>query len=224
MKIREIFEEKKQQAPFLIFLAFLIFFTIARMYRLLQIQGPPLTPGGGAGKGGYTLHHLYYGVALLIISGWISINYKEPKLYPITAILYGAGLGLFFDEIGYMLTHFKNYWDGITYTIVLTIILILFNIIFFKEFWDSVGDNLHKYAKKNKLEKGPLSLIGVANTFEVVNKILPTTRQITAGFTGLILIGAGVLILEYPDLITYWVAAAFILSGAAYIIRAYKSK
>ncbi|MFP4116670.1 MAG: hypothetical protein ACLFQ8_00045 [Candidatus Aenigmatarchaeota archaeon] len=71
---------------------------------------------------------------MIIIAGWISLDHKNKNLERLSAILYGLGLGIFFDEIGLLLTEFTDYWAGITYTSVVTISLFMLNFIFFKDF------------------------------------------------------------------------------------------
>lgn len=216
MSITNHFNERRDEAPFLIFIAFLISFSIGRGWRFFAIEGPPLRTAT------YTLHHLYYGVALLMVAGWIAINYRDRDLTRITALIYGAGLGLFFDEIGYVLTHFENYWDEITYTVVIGISLILLNIIYFSDFWKSVSSDLQSFAKEKNLTKGPLNLMGLINVFNKAEEKMPETRKITNVFTGIVFVAAGIMILEYPDFVYYWIAGAFFLTGISYIVRALK--
>ncbi len=45
------------------------------------------------------------------------------------------------------------------------------------------------------------------------------TKKLSTLFIGIVLIGTGILVLEMPELIRYWVAAAFFLSGLSYFIR-----
>lgn len=217
MSILDHFRDKQKEAPFLIFLSFLISFAVGRGWRFFEIGGPPLrTPT-------YTLHHLYYGVALLIIAGWIAIIYKDRNLTRINSLIYGAGLGLFFDQIGYMLTHFENYWDEITYTVVIGIGLILLNIIYFPDFWKSVGSELKSVAEEKNLRYGPLNLIGLVNLLNKAEEKTSKTGKITNIFISIVLIVAGIMILEYPRFVSYWVAGAFVLTGFSYIINAVKT-
>ena len=213
VKFLEFFKNKRKEAPFLIFISFLISFIIARSWVYLEI-GDPL-PGSEL----YIIHHLYLGIAFLIIAGWLAINYKGQTLKSVTAIIYGAGLGIFFDVIGLLLTHFGDYYDGITYTVVVIVSLVLLNIVYFQDFWKTVGGNIRTYAEKRDLRYGPLNLMGLVSILGEVDKRMPETGRVTALLTGLILVGGGILILMWPDLIRYWVALAFFLSGITYIIR-----
>ncbi len=213
-------KQKHQETTFLIFLSFLISFIVARVYVYFFIgfgTASDLFP-----MKNYFLHHLYYGIALLVLAGWLAINYKNKKIHRISSILYGIGLGLFLDEIGLLLTHFENYWDSITYTLIIITSLILINIILFKDFWDSIRKELKQYINKKQIKHGPFNILHIIDVLDMINEKMPNTKKITTFFTGLILITAGILTLNYPNLIYYWVSGAFILSGVSYLIQAIK--
>lgn len=220
MSLLDRFEEREKGIPFLIFISFFVSFSFARIYEYLAVVGPSLEFFGGK----YTGHHFYYGIAFLITAGWLAINYRgdDNRLNYVSAILYGIGLGLFFDEIGLILTHFENYWDWITYTFIVAISVTLLNIVFFREFWDSVGSDILSFAKENNLDRGPLNLMGLISLLGMVDRKMPRTSQITTAFIGSILILAGILVMEYPEFIKYWIAGAFVLSGFSYIVQAVK--
>ncbi|RZN63367.1 MAG: hypothetical protein EF811_00515 [Methanonatronarchaeia archaeon] len=205
------------EAPFLIFLSFLISFVIARVYVLML--GDVATGRDVFPFEYYMIHHFYYGVILMIIAGWIAIIYKDKNVHRIAAVLYGAGLGVFFDELGLLLTHFEDYWDPITYTAVIIIALILLNIIFFKNFWRSVGSELKYLVVTKKLHYGPFNLVGVVDIMDETQDKIPKTNRIVNIFMGIVLFAAGILVIMYPTLLYYWVAAAFFLTGLSYFIK-----
>lgn len=215
MSVLEHFKKKRKEAPFLIFVAFLISFSAARLYELLGVMGPSLKFGEG---GRYTGHHLYYGIILLVVSTWIAINYKDRDLTHVTALLYGGGLGLFFDEIGLILTQFESYWDGITYTVIVAISLVFLNFIFFEDFWSSVGGQLRSFARERELKGGPLSLMGLVDFLDKIEDSLPETSKLGTRFIGVILIWVSILVIEFPEFVHYYIAGAFILTGLREII------
>ena len=77
-----------------------------------------LFPGTILEVRGYHIHHFWYGLVMLVISGWIGISIEDERINRVAAILFGAGGGLVGDEIGLLLT-FGDYWTEITYTIVI---------------------------------------------------------------------------------------------------------
>jgi len=157
-----------------------------------------------------------------MIAGWISIVHRDKVMCRVSATLYGLGLGIFFDEIGLLLTHFTDYWAGITYTFVIIISLIMLNFIFFSDFWKEVGTGLSRYAKKNKFDRGPWNLLGVVNIIDEVENKMIKTNKMAMGFIGMVFLVTGILIILYPRLIQYWVGGAIILSGVEHIIHSVK--
>lgn len=83
--------------PFIAFVAFLISFVLTRAIAYLF-------PSVNLIIGKYHIHHFYYGIALLIVSNWITLvsNREGPRLF--AAMLFGIGLGILADEAGLLLT------------------------------------------------------------------------------------------------------------------------
>lgn len=90
---------------------------------------------------GYHIHHFYFGILLMGIAGWLAIvgnkRFSKVKL----AIMYGAGLGLFMDEIGLLLSE-GDYFSPLSYLLGIFLLGILINIIYFPPFWSSVRESL----------------------------------------------------------------------------------
>lgn len=215
MKLLDRFKDRREETPFLIFLSFAVSFAVTRVYA--TVYEPVLDIGD------YTFYHLYLGVALIIVAGWLAINYKDRDLTRVNALIFGVGLGVFFDQIGFMLTHFEDYWAGVTYSVVILVSLVLLNVVYFSDFWRAVGSGFYSYAEKKNLRYGPLNLMGLVSILGRVEKNMPKTNDLVAGFIGVVLMIAGFLSLEWPDLIRYWISGAFFLSGIAYILRAIRS-
>jgi hypothetical protein len=53
---------------------------------------------------GVRTHHYVYGIFLLAIAGYLALLFKDARATPWIAIVYGAGLGLTFDEFGFWIT------------------------------------------------------------------------------------------------------------------------
>lgn len=220
MSWRDKFNEKRDEIPFLIFVSFLLSFLIARLYVYFFVPG--LASADIFPLDGYVLHHFYYGIALIIIAAWIGLVHKDRNLERGASVLYGLGLGLFFDEIGLLLTEFADYWAGITYTFVVLISLFMLNFIFFKDFWSTVGSGARNFIKEHNLNQSPFSFIGIIDILDEVEKKMPKTGRKVSITTGLIFVAAGVLVMRYPNLIRYWVGGAFLISGIAQIAKSMK--
>ena len=78
---------------------------------------------------GFELHHLYYGIILLIITSIMSVFNKNDK---ISSILYAISLGLIIDEFEYALKGFgdiNKYAATLPSVIVITLLIILTIVI-----------------------------------------------------------------------------------------------
>jgi len=64
-------------------------------------------------QGGIHFHHFWYGLALIIVAGWIGIALSDAWLGRNLAIVFGLGAGLIGDEVGLLLT-FGDYTSNIT--------------------------------------------------------------------------------------------------------------
>lgn len=90
---------------------------------------------------GYHIHHFYFGILLLSVAGWLAIVGNKYLSKTKLAIMYGAGLGLFMDEIGMLLSE-GDYFSPLSYLLGLFLLGILINIIYFPPFWSSVRSNV----------------------------------------------------------------------------------
>ncbi len=64
-------------------------------------------------RGGIHFHHFWYGLALVVIAGWLGIALSEERLDRNLAIVFGLGAGLIGDEVGLLLT-FGDYTSNLT--------------------------------------------------------------------------------------------------------------
>jgi hypothetical protein len=99
-----------RQPEFLFFVAFLVTFgfirTSAHLIRA-QVSWWP----GNVEVGGTHIHHLVWGILLLLITGWIGIAVApESPWHEILAVLFGVGTGLTLDEFALWLNLKDVYW------------------------------------------------------------------------------------------------------------------
>ena len=80
-------------------------------------------------RGGFHIHHFWYGMCMLAVGGWLGISYDHDRIRRVAAIIFGAGGGLVGDEVGLLLT-FGDYWTGITYTVVIVFLTVATLLIF----------------------------------------------------------------------------------------------
>jgi hypothetical protein len=103
--------ETGREAQLLFFVAFLASFgfirTSAHMIRA-QVSWWP----GNVSLGGTHIHHLVWGILLLLIFGWIGVAvHPGSPLREITAVFFGIGAGLTMDEFALWLNLKDVYWE-----------------------------------------------------------------------------------------------------------------
>lgn len=124
---QEVIVEKYKEVAFWVLSSFLVSFALARtVVRLF--------PNTFLVINSSHIHHFAYGFILLAIAGYVSLI--KPGRAPVwLACLYGAGLGLAVDESG-MWLHLTNlYYNDTSEDIIVFIIAVLVNIVYFGEFW-----------------------------------------------------------------------------------------
>ncbi len=103
---------RDQRAGFVLLAAFLISFLFIRTSaRLMRSPRVPWWPGSVTTSGGLHLHHLVWGIVLLLISGFLA--FATPDASPgseIEAAVFGVGAGLTLDEFALLIYLRDVYW------------------------------------------------------------------------------------------------------------------
>jgi hypothetical protein len=105
--------EPGRECAFIVLLAFLISFlfirTSARMIRDPRITWWP----GNVEAGGIHIHHLVWGIGLLLIGGFAAfVSDLYAPWWQVTAIVFGIGAGLTLDEFALWLRLEDVYWSA----------------------------------------------------------------------------------------------------------------
>src|SRR3989441_6724563 len=87
-------------------LAFVAGFLGARLFATLN-------PRVVVVQNGIHFHHFWYGLALVIVAGWIGIALSDAWVGRNLAIIFGLGAGVIGDEVGLLLT-FGDYTSNLT--------------------------------------------------------------------------------------------------------------
>jgi hypothetical protein len=103
--------ETGREAQFLFFVAFLASFgfirTSTHMIRA-QVSWWP----GNVSVGGTHIHHLVWGILLLLVFGWIGVAvFPESPWREVVAVFFGIGAGLTMDEFALWLNLKDVYWE-----------------------------------------------------------------------------------------------------------------
>jgi hypothetical protein len=101
---------------FLALLSFLVSFLTARMFTTFFPYVVVVT-------GGVHFHHFWYGLGMVIVSGWVGIVTTNLRYRPRLAIIFGIGGGLIGDEAGLLLT-LGNYYSALTLPIVVSVVVV----------------------------------------------------------------------------------------------------
>src|SRR5213593_5095258 len=64
-------------------------------------------------RGAVHFHHFWYGLAMVVATGWLGISLSNERMGRNLAIIFGLGAGLIGDEVGLLLT-FGDYTSNLT--------------------------------------------------------------------------------------------------------------
>jgi hypothetical protein len=81
--------------------------------RLMRSPRVPWWPGSVVSEGGVHVHHLFFGIVLMMVAGGLSfaVGETDGPWYAIYAVLFGIGLGLAIDEYALWLHLDDVYWS-----------------------------------------------------------------------------------------------------------------
>ncbi len=230
--------KRDNRIPFLITISYLFSFLSIRLMVLIagsaesefaQVAKEGLTPDTNFYIGrniiifGHHIHHFYFGVFLIALAGWFALVGSKYINKGKAALIYGAGLGLFMDEIGLLLT-WGDYYSGVTYLLSLFLVGIFLNIIFFPYFWREVRNNILESNLQSIILSSLLDYTNFIKVADIVSDKTGKTEKASLIFTGIIYLGVGFLILIYPQFLYYWVAGVFFIQGVVSLVNAWRSK
>jgi hypothetical protein len=107
-------DDRGQRAGFVLLGAFLLSFLFIRTSARL-IRNPKITwwPGSVETKGGLHLHHLVWGIVLLMVSGFLNfVLAPSSPGFEVLAALFGIGAGLTLDEFALWIHLEDVYWTN----------------------------------------------------------------------------------------------------------------
>ncbi len=151
---KEIYK-RRRSTPFLISISFVISFLTARLWVILLEADRTVSPevtytvGRNLILGGYHVHHITYGIILLALSSWLAINYRSKSIARISSVLYGAGLGLIVDELGFIIGGIEPYKaDREVFFVAVLVIGILASLVYFPSFYRAIRRDFLRFKKK----------------------------------------------------------------------------
>ena len=129
---------------------------------------------------GIHFHHFWYGLAMVVVAGWLGIASTNPQYRPILAVVFGLGGDLIADEVGLLLT-FGNYHSPLTYPIVVGIIVgATFLIMLWHSKTNLIGD-LRKIESRDGIIMTGISITLLAAIPFAVNQLVYAVIFVAAG-------------------------------------------
>jgi hypothetical protein len=151
---------------------------------------------------GFRMHHLYYGIALILLSATILAFAEDVRTKWDGALVVGIGLGLIADEIGLLI--FKvSYWDPASIAVII-----------------GVGMTLGITALTTSLRKG-------FDDFRILSRYdLLTSFAVLLGLTGFLFFDRPLRLFVEVAALTSWAAALVLFStaGKTHLLRIRKGQ
>lgn len=228
--------QRKKDIPFLIALSYLLSFLTIRLIvyvagaahtEFAQTAKIGLTPDVRFYVGrniiffGYHIHHFYFGIILICVAGWMALVGSSHFSRKHIAVIYGAGLGLFMDEIGLLLT-WGDYFSGLSYLLSIFLIGVFLNIIFFPDFWREVRISLQNPQSHSMIRETLFKNIHVIRLVDWISEKTGQAEKTSLFFTGILSFFLCTMILVFPKFFRYWIFGAFVLQGITHLVRAWK--
>lgn len=158
-----------KETHFLILLAFVFSFAFIRTSTHMIRAQVSWWPGNVETKGGLHIHHMFWGILLLMVMGYVGIATAIPDpWFELVAIGFGIGMGLTMDEFALWLTLKDVYWEqqgrdsirAVMVTVGLLVIALL-GLRFWIDVWDAVLV-LTGAPRNHEWLAIPVQLLGVA--------------------------------------------------------------
>jgi hypothetical protein len=162
-------EAPGKELHFLILIAFVCSFGFIRTSAHMIRAQVSWWPGNVETKSGTHIHHLVWGILLLMVMGYVGIATAIPSpWFELVAIGFGIGMGLTLDEFALWLNLEDVYWkekgrqsiDAVVVTVTLLVIALLG-----LQFWIDVYDAvlvLSGLDRGNAWVAIPIQLVGIA--------------------------------------------------------------
>jgi len=133
----------KPNLSVLALISFIASFAVSRVFT-------SISPGVFWEISGYHIHHFWYGLAMIIIGGWLGISIENERINRVAAILFGAGGGLVGDEVGLLLAlESESYWADITYTIIIMFVALASTTILLIRYWKTMITEFTDFIRSN---------------------------------------------------------------------------
>lgn len=135
-----LYLKKREEIPFIIFSTFLWGFLATRIF--VFIFWNEILDGLALNIRGTHVHHFNYGILMIVIVAFVALTnraFTDRHVRKLAAI-FGLGLAVMLDEFAmWMQLDENNYWSKTNYNAIITTILVMINIVYFRGFWQVMG-------------------------------------------------------------------------------------
>lgn len=170
---------------------------------------------------GYHIHHFYIGIILICIAGWLSIVGSTLFSRKQIAVVYGAGLGLFMDEIGLLLT-WGDYYSSLSYSLSIFLAGIFLNILFFHHFWRELKERIISGESHSVIWNAVAKNTKLMKLTDEISFRTGKTEKTSLFLNGIISIIVCLLILVFPRFLRYSISGLFIIQGVNHLVRTWE--
>ncbi len=101
---------------------------------------------------GIHFHHFWYGLAMVIVAGWMGIALRNERLDRNLALVFGLGIGFVGDEVGLLLT-FGDYSFKLASWFFAGAIAIIILVTLFWRFRKSIEEDVLKVSNYERLSQ-----------------------------------------------------------------------
>jgi hypothetical protein len=118
---------------------------------------------------GIHFHHFWYGLAMVVSSGWAGIALSNEKLGRDLAIVFGLGAGLIGDEVGLLLT-FGDYTSNLTQIFFVGVMAFVIIVTLFSRGRSHIEREVVKISLKERLTQIGVFVAGFSVFFFAIDQ------------------------------------------------------
>ncbi len=113
--------------------------------------------------GGVHVHHFWYGLIMVGVSGWLGIVTNDERYNRIYALVFGLGAGFIGDEVGLLLT-FGDYYSTLTFEFFVAAVAAVVLITLFLRYHAEIEHDILRAGRRERLALLGIFLAGLSTT------------------------------------------------------------
>ena len=133
-----------------------------------------LNPALVVERGGIHFHHFWYGLAMVVVAGWLGIVITSDRMGRLLALVFGLGVGFVGDEVGLLLT-FDDYTSELTAWFFAGSVSIIILILLGLRFRGQLEKDVLRVSNMEHLSQVGLGLAAFSTIFFAFDSFVPGT-------------------------------------------------